>query len=91
MPLAFWTLFAQWVLPALVGGGMQYLGTRKQAGAVRHGAELQAAGTQRALDYEIEEDKYTRERDEEQRARDWRRGTVQASGPWLCRRPALIR
>ena len=71
MPL-FWALFAQWVLPVLASSGMQYLGTRKQAGAARHGAELQAAGTQRALDYEIEEDKYQRDRDEEQRARDWR-------------------
>jgi hypothetical protein len=73
MPLVpFWHLFLQWVMPALATGGMQYLGAHKQAGASRHGAELQAAGTQRALDYEIEEDKYTRERDEEQRARDWR-------------------
>jgi hypothetical protein len=71
MPL-FWALFAQWVLPALIGSGFQYFGAQKQAGAARHGAELQAAGTQRALDWEMEEDKYTRERDEEQRARDWR-------------------
>ena len=73
MPLVpFWHLFLQWVMPALATGGMQYLGAHKQAGASRHGAELQAGGTQRALDWEIEEDKYTRERDEEQRARDWR-------------------
>jgi hypothetical protein len=71
MPL-FWDLFARWVLPALFTGGFQFLGAHKQAGASRYGAELQAGGTQRALDYEIEEDKYQRERDEEQRARDWR-------------------
>jgi hypothetical protein len=70
--MGFWQLFAQWVLPALATGGMSYLGAHKQAGASRHGAELQAAGTQRALDWEMEEDKYARQRDEEQRARDWR-------------------
>ena len=70
--MGFWQLFAQWVLPALATGGMSYLGAHKQAGAARHGAELQAAGTQRALDWEMEEDKYARQRDEEQRARDWR-------------------
>ena len=70
--MGFWQLFAQWVLPALATGGMSYLGAAKQAGAARHGAELQAGGTQRALDWEMEEDKYARERDEEQRARDWR-------------------
>ena len=73
MPLVpFWHLFLQWVMPALATGGMQYLGASKQSGAAKHGAELQAAGTPRALDYEIEEDKYARQRDEEQRARDWR-------------------
>jgi hypothetical protein len=70
--MGFWQLFAQWVLPALATGGMSYLGAHKQAGAARHGAELQAGGTQRALDWEMEEDKYARQRDEEQRARDWR-------------------
>lgn len=72
MPLAFWALFTQWVLPALATGGMQYLGASKQSGAARHGAELQAAGTQRALDWEMEEDKYQRQRDDEARERDWR-------------------